>query len=382
MKVAAAVSVLLAFVAVMPQAPVAAETGEQVLPAITTISPQRALDTRSGAKPAPRAVTYLPLSGSFGILSDAHSVMLSVIAVEAEATGFITLWPCASTADPVPNASVLNYASGWTRVNGVVSGLGPAGGVCIFSWESTHVVVDVQGFSTAPELKTISPERLVDTRLASDTSFGPKEIRRYDVSGLAGAADSVFLNITSTGVTSGGFATVYPCASTAVSPPNTSTVNYVPFRDTANNALTGLVDGSFCVQSYTESADADIIIDVMGYLLPSAAGLETITPFRLVDTRAVGRDSGVSSSIRGGSAWSPLAAGEVRMIEVAGSRNDPSQPPLPSNAIGVIANFTSVAPLSSAHMTAWPCSSPYETVPDTSVLNYNTSWRQLRTLLS
>lgn len=310
----------------------------------------------------PHDVLYVQIAGRGGLPADATAATLSVVGVGATGWGHVTVWPCASDTDPVPNSSVLNLAPGWTRANSLTTSLGVTGGVCVYSNIGLDLVVDVQSYSRGDGLTAISPVRIVDSRDPSHGPFAFNETRRYVVSDqipAATGASAVFANITTVGATADGFITVWPCASVSDPMPNSSIVNFVPGEAVANNAVIGLINDGFCVFSYQP---AHIIIDISGYLSPDAA-IDAITPDRYLDTREM-------------AAWHPsstgrvevgrYAAGETRAFDLAAAYGN--------DVTAVIANITVVTPGGDNHLTAWPCESATEPVPNTSMLNYNRAW--------
>jgi hypothetical protein len=78
--------------------------------------------------------------------------------------------------------------------------------------------------------------------------------------GVPGDAVAVVLNVTVTGPSGPGFATVFPCGS---EPPNASNLNYAAGQ-TIPNAVTARVGsgGKVCVFTHAET---DLIVDVNGY---------------------------------------------------------------------------------------------------------------------
>ena len=79
------------------------------------------------------------------------AVQLEVIAVDATSAGYLTAYPCGTTP---PTTSVVNFRAGTTSAESslVTVGLGAGGEVCLSSFGSTHVVVDliaVHGTSSA-----------------------------------------------------------------------------------------------------------------------------------------------------------------------------------------------------------------------------------------
>lgn len=89
----------------------------------------------------------------------ATAVELEVIAVDATSAGFLTAYPCGTTP---PTTSVVNFRAGATSAESslVTVGLGAGGEVCLASFGSTHVVVDliaVHGTSSALRTLGASP---------------------------------------------------------------------------------------------------------------------------------------------------------------------------------------------------------------------------------
>ena len=77
------------------------------------------------------------------VATDATAVVLNVTVTDAQAPGFITVYPCGS---PRPTASNLNYVAGSTVANAVLVQIGTAGQVCIFNQSPTHLIADVNGY--------------------------------------------------------------------------------------------------------------------------------------------------------------------------------------------------------------------------------------------
>ncbi len=89
----------------------------------------------------------------------ATAVQLEVIAVDATSAGYLTAYPCGTTP---PTTSVVNFRAGATSAESsmVTVGLGAGGAVCLSSFGSTHVVVDliaVHGTSSALRTLGASP---------------------------------------------------------------------------------------------------------------------------------------------------------------------------------------------------------------------------------
>ena len=143
-------------------------------PEFVSVAPERVLETRtdqggqkgySGAKPTAGQVIELQVTGTSGAMipTDATTVFLNVTAVNTDADGFVTVYPCGS---PRPTASNFNPIAGTITHNLVAARVGAGGKVCIYTSTPTDLFADVEGFhpSTAAYVPTL-PERLLETRL-------------------------------------------------------------------------------------------------------------------------------------------------------------------------------------------------------------------------
>jgi hypothetical protein len=118
-----------------------------------SLVPGRLFDSRSadqtvdgrfsgGGRVAAGSVTEVPVAGRGGVAAGAGAVVLNVTAVDAGASGYLTVFPCGSV---LPNASNVNYSAGQTIPNSVVSKVGVGGKVCVYSYAETDLIVDVNG---------------------------------------------------------------------------------------------------------------------------------------------------------------------------------------------------------------------------------------------
>lgn len=255
-------------------------TGEQ---AFSSLNPARVVETRAGlatvdgqfngigAQPAGTTLEFV-VAGRGGVPADASSVALNVTAVDARNPGFLTVYPCGT---PRPNASSVNFTTGQTVANAVVSRVGVGGRVCIFTQAATDLIVDVNGwFGASSPFVSVVPARLLESRPGLSTvdgvlnGTGPSQagsIRQVSVLGRGGVAPNataVVLNVTVTSPTSAGFVTVFPCGSAL---PNASNLNF-SVGQTVPNAVVSKVgtNGQVCI--FTQ-ATTDLIVDVNGFFL-------------------------------------------------------------------------------------------------------------------
>ena len=111
--------------------------------------PRRVLDTRRGMGlrrgAVPAGSPHEQLVGRYaGVPADAEAVVMSVAAVDPVGSSHLTVYPAGQA---LPLAASLNFPSGRTVPNAVVSGLGTAGRVRMaVGGGSTYLVADVAGY--------------------------------------------------------------------------------------------------------------------------------------------------------------------------------------------------------------------------------------------
>lgn len=218
----------------------------------------------------------LDVAGRGEIPADANAVILNVVAVQPTGPGFLTVFPCQSGTEAPPLASNVNYVMGRDVSNGVTTGVGGTGKVCIFSPTTTNLVVDVNGYvpaDSAPD--PVAPFRLVETRSGNEfrTIDGAnqgqgelvaREVLEVQVTGrndIPNNATSVYLNVTAVDASGSGYLTIFPCSDQV---PNASNVNYEAGDTVANSVLVPLDEkGAVCVFSLTAT---DFVMDFAGYV--------------------------------------------------------------------------------------------------------------------
>ncbi|HEX2782211.1 MAG TPA: hypothetical protein VHN36_01400, partial [Ilumatobacteraceae bacterium] len=213
---------------------------------VSLSAPARILDTRSdgvtadgqfarGGERSLGSTLQLLVAGRSGLPSDAAAVVLNVTVTETKGAGFVTVYPCDATQ---PTASSLNYITGQTVPNMVITKIGAGGLVCIFNTSPTQLIADVTGYFPGGDAFTAlpAPARLLDTRAGSPTIDGAfsgggirptGSVQVLPVTGRAGVPSGVstaVLNVTVDGPQLAGFVTVYPCDAPL---PTASNLNYV-----------------------------------------------------------------------------------------------------------------------------------------------------------
>ena len=246
-----------------------------------TIRPSRLLDTRAtgitidrrfqnGGRLEAGSRLELDVRGRAGISSDAVAVVVNVTAVKPGRKGFLTVHPC---LEAVPNAASLNYQVGVVRGNEIVAQLSSQGTICVFTSESTELVVDVVGEVTSENTyRPVAPARIVETRTGSATIDGRFDavgarpangILRVVAGGRAGVPSSargVVVNATVVVPENRGYLTVWNCEG---DPPLAASLNHVLGEVVGNELVIDLERGEFCVFT---SVGTHLTLDVVGYL--------------------------------------------------------------------------------------------------------------------
>ena len=253
-------------------------------------NPTRTLDTRNGiGAPAADLVAgqtlELASTGVAGVPGDASAIAVNLTIVGATAPGFATLYPCGATR---PDASNINYAAGQTIAASAIAKPGTGGKICIYTFATADVLVDVAGyFPAGSDFTPIpNPTRTLDTRNgigapAADLVAGQTlELASTGVAGVPGDASAVAVNLTIVGAAAAGFATLYPCGAAR---PEASNINYAAGQTIANSAIakpgTG---GKICIYTF---ATADVLVDVAGFFPAGSDYTPIPNPTRVLDTR-------------------------------------------------------------------------------------------------
>jgi hypothetical protein len=245
-------------------------------------NPARLLDTRPGETTVdgqaagagallPGGVIEVPVAARGGMSDAAQTAVLNVTAVNAIGNGYLTVWPCDG---PRPATSNVNYTTGGTIPNAVVTGLSATGTVCVYSSNRTDVVVDTFGELDTDNFHPLpQAARLLETRSGNSTIDGAANAtgkmeagQVYELAvggrgGLPANPTAVILNVTVDAPELPGFVTVYPCGTAR---PLVSNVNFSPLQTLPNLVVTKLSpQGTVCVFSLVKT---HVIVDVFGSL--------------------------------------------------------------------------------------------------------------------
>ena len=297
--------------------------------------------------------------------SGVTGVGMNFTVVDPSAEGYLTVWPCGSAK---PDASSLNFKSGQTIANAVVSQVDWTGLICVSSNAAAHVIVDVNSWLTGGAgFTAMTPYRLLDTRHgvgapqakvgALDGSAAALTVRFGGIAGIPSTGVSaISLNLTATGTSVdkyGGYVTVYPCD---VALPNVSSLNFSANVSVPNAVVVPMSStGDVC---FYVRGQADLIADVNGWFA-TGGSFTKVTPQRIADTRnGTGVPRAKVGAINGG--------GTALEVPVLNRANIPA-----SGVDAVSMNVTVTGTRSNAYggyVTVYPCG----TVPDASSLNFTT----------
>ena len=343
---------------------------------IISFNPVRILETRggplyeqvgySGGKPQAGDVVTVKVAGvtsedgEANVPTDAKAVYLNVTATNAAAQGVLKVFPC---GQPIPN----EFSNANPDPSRTVSALTPAvmdddGNVCIYTKESTDLIVDVSAYHpVTSQFTPIVPERVLETRTTEAggqigfTGAKPadQDVTRVQVTGTpeAGLPDgtkAVIVNLTSVNTERDGFVTAYSCDVTLPQPG--SNLNTVAGAIRSNPASVAVSEsGEICL--YTKGA-TDLVVDLMG-AAPAASSFVPTTPKRILETRA--------SEGRIGYTGSKPIAGQIIELKVEGAVAG-----LDADVDTVVLNVTGTENEKGSFITVFPCGNA---VPNASNVN-------------
>ncbi|MDQ1055004.1 hypothetical protein QE394_002932 [Arthrobacter sp. SORGH_AS 212] len=329
-------------------------TTAPVAGSLITVTPFRALDTRTSSIVARDSTVSFQVAGRGGIPAKVSAVVFNLTVAEARSFGFVTAYASGTTR---PDASNVNFDKGQIVANSVTVPVGADGKVTLFnrSAGATHLIADISGYyrdgipTAAGAFKSIDPKRFLDTR--STTAVAPDTARAFQVAGANGlppTVSAVVLNLTVAEAKSNGFITAYP---SGVNRPDASNINFAAGQ-IIPNSVTVPVGPDGKVMLYNRSNGAThLIADVAGYYLsgtPTAGGTfqPLAAPTRFLDTR-----SGY-----------PLLPDTATSFQAAREHG------VPEGAPAIVLNLTVAQAASNGFATAYPMAAAR---PDISSVNFD-----------
>jgi hypothetical protein len=203
----------------------------------------------------------------------------------------------------------------------------------------------------APSLRSIVPERVLDTRIGQGrpgtSKVDPNEVVELDFGDLVGPqTTAVVLNVTVDQPESEGFVTAWPCGGDR---PVVSNLNFAAGETVPNLVVSKLgPGGSVCLSGISRThliADLNGTFETDGGLLA-----QPVTPERLLDTRSA---IGVPTTTK-------LRADSTLELQIVGAN-------VPAAAGAATLNITVTEPDAPGFVTAYPCDQPR---PTASNLNF------------
>ncbi len=184
-------------------------------------------------------------------------------------------------------------------------------------------------------------------------------------------ATSVVLNITATDTTAlGGYLSVYP---TGFIKPNSSTLNFGPNYTVANLTQVG-VGANGQVSIYNFVGNADVVVDLEGYYLPTNSMTGNgqfipINPVRVCDSRGANGVNIFPNQCDNNSTISnPITGNSSAIVNIGGNGPGGNLDGIPANATAVSLNLTATDTTSNGgFFTVYPTASA---LPNSSNLNF------------
>lgn len=175
----------------------------------------------------------------------------------------MTVYPCGD----IPNSSNLNFVTGQTVANSVITPVSAEGEVCFYVYGKADLLVDTSGY-LPPGFVPMTPDRLLDTRAGDmvgeiDGSGSAYELQVTGVGDIpSSGVGAVAMNVTAVSTEAndfGGFVTVYPCGDV----PDSSNLNFVSGQTVPNSVIAPVsAGGKVCFYVYGK---AHLLADVSGY---------------------------------------------------------------------------------------------------------------------
>lgn len=325
-----------------------------------SLTPYRQLDSRTGrggfSRPVPAWGTIrVKVTGQGGIpASGVSAVALNVTVTNTGQAGNITVY---AGGTPQPGTSNLNFNTGQTVPNLVISPVGSDGTVALTNNSNSNVdlIADSSGYylggavTNPGAFSSQTPFRQLDTRY--NNAIAPWATMRVKVTGRGGipvsGVSAVAVNVTVTNPGTAGNVTVY---AGGTSQPGTSNLNFVEGQTVPNFVQSPVgADGTIALTNNSNST-VHLLADTAGYYLAGTAAeagaFAARTPFRQLDTRYN----------------STVEAHRTIRVKVTGRGGIP--------AVGVAAmalNVTVTSPGSAGNITVYPGGTH---PPDTSNLNF------------
>ena len=197
----------------------------------------------------------------------AYSLNFTVVPHPAgQQLGYLTVWP---EGEPQPTVSTLNNPTATVVANAAIVPAGTGGGIATYAFNDTDLIVDINGYFSAPaqnglSLYPVTPCRVYDSRNNGGQPFHGERTVNVVGSPCAPSVNAQAYVLNATVVPSGflNYLTLWPDGETQ---PVVSTLNANDGLVTSNMAIVPNMDGS--TDAYA-SDPTQLILDISGYFAP------------------------------------------------------------------------------------------------------------------
>jgi hypothetical protein len=281
------------------------------------------------------------VAGITGVPTAATAVVLDVTAVSPTANGALSVY---TDGQPRSGASVVTRR-GKATTNQVIVPVGSTDRIRIYnnSPGSTHVLVDVVGYhvsGSGAAFEPVGARRVLDSRNGTGgyrTAWNHNVTRNVTIAGHGGVpanATAVVLNVSALSPPAGGYATMWPAATTR---PAATAMSWSARELTSKQVTVKLGSGGRIAVFTSTTGPVHLTADVVGWYGPGASTRYVpMTPVHTFDTRS---GLGVGGSY-------PLQANETRAVTLAAAR-------IPGGARAVNVNIRVENTFTTGSATAW-----------------------------
>jgi uncharacterized repeat protein (TIGR03803 family) len=200
-----------------------------------------------------------------GVTPQAYSMNFTVVPVQGQPLGYLTVWPQGQSK---PLVSTLNNLTATIVANAAIVPAGTGGGIATYPDENTQLVADIDGYFAPPgqgglSLYPVTPCRVIDTRKGHGAFSGELTVDVLDsVCAPPATAQAYVFNATVVPVGGLGYLTLWPDGENQ---PVVSTLNAIDGAITSNMAIVPTTNGK--VDAYA-SGTTQLILDISSYFAP------------------------------------------------------------------------------------------------------------------
>ncbi len=196
----------------------------------------------------------------------AYSFNVTVVPTHGNSLNYLTVWP---SDQRQPNVSTLNNPTATVVANAAIVPAAANGDISVFAYNSTDVIMDINGYFAAPgdagvSLYPAAPCRVYDSRMNNGQPFQGERTINVVGSPCAPASSATSYVLNATVVPSGflGYLTLWPDGQPQ---PFASTLNANDGLITSNMAIIPTTNGS--IDAYASQL-TQLVLDISAYFAP------------------------------------------------------------------------------------------------------------------